>query len=67
MAADAEDCRAAGVHFIPLDLVSVRGWGRDLIETVLIPWASTGPALVVRAGRGHLSSGTKGVHLPMEE
>ena len=34
MAAHAEDCRAAGVNFIPLVLESVGGCGRDLIETV---------------------------------
>ena len=34
MAAHAEDCRAAGVHFIPLVLESVGGWGWDLIKTV---------------------------------
>ena len=34
LAAHAEDCRAAGVHFVPLALESVGGWGRDLIETV---------------------------------
>ena len=34
MAAHAEDCRAAGVHFIPLVLESVGGWGRNLTKTV---------------------------------
>ena len=33
MAVHAEDCQAAGVHFIPLVLQSVGGWCQDLIET----------------------------------
>ena len=38
IAAHAEDCQAAGVHFIPLVMETVGGWGRDLIETVKSLW-----------------------------
>ena len=34
MTAHAEDCRAVGVHFVPLVLETVGGWGQDLIEMV---------------------------------
>ena len=65
MVVHAEDCQAAGVHFIPLVLESVRGWGRDLIETVKslshIQAQHLGSELA--GATRHLAPG---VHLPME-